>query len=461
LVFAASAGAWRTPIAIENARPGSSGWSVAPDGSGALSAYASELSVAPGETLHLHVSVASSSRYRVEVYRLGWYGGRGGRLVACSPSCVYGRLGRAWPVPSFDPGTGRLDAGWPVTDTLKVGRGWPSGYYLADVVLVSAAGRTGVRVPFIVRASVPSAPILVQVPVNTWEAYNAWGGRSFYVPDQSGVSNSEISFLRPWDQVPFTLGSPQQWELPLLHFLERFGFNVNYQTDLDTDRNPGLLERYRLVIVAGHSEYWTHGMRDAFAAARGIGINLAFMGANIGYWQTRYTDASRTTLLEYRRARQDPEPDPSLKTTWFRRLSPPRPECQLLGVQFSDVAGEATIGGVHDYTPTNLSDPWFKGTGLTPTSSLPGLVGGEWDNIPANCPGATPPVITVLFSYSGAAPAQAVRYSPPSGARVFSTGSLTFNFGLDTNTFIPTYRRLESPALERFVRNAINDLAAH
>jgi len=43
---------------------------------------------------------------------------------------------------------------------------------------------------------------LVQVPVNTWEAYNRWGGKSLY---QFGTSMHafEVSFDRPFDQREF------------------------------------------------------------------------------------------------------------------------------------------------------------------------------------------------------------------------------------------------------------------
>ena len=49
----------------------------------AVEGYTSESSVAPGEALELHVSTSPAEDYRVEIYRLGWYDGDGGRLVGC------------------------------------------------------------------------------------------------------------------------------------------------------------------------------------------------------------------------------------------------------------------------------------------------------------------------------------------------------------------------------------------
>jgi hypothetical protein len=68
--------------------------------------------------------------------------------------------------------------------------------------------------------------------------------------------------------------------------------------------------------------------------------------------------------------------------------------------------------------------------------------------------------LTVFFHYQGApGNADAVRYIAPSGARVFSSGSLQFTWGLDT--FMTQERGNSAPAdprLQQFMRNALKDL---
>ncbi len=130
-------------------------------------------------------------------------------------------------------------------------------------------------------------------------------------------------------------------------------------------------------MTAGHDEYWTKGMRDAFEAARRAGVNLAFMGANTGYWQMRYVDGGRT-IVEYRTADRDPETDPALKTVRFRELARPRPECRPEGVQWGEIGNAAYTAVGAGSTP---ADPWFAGTGFKPTDTLPGLVGYEYDSL--------------------------------------------------------------------------------
>jgi len=458
LLASESSGAPRlNAIQRENALPGSSAWHL-PDAPGhAIEGYASEVSVVAGDQLQLHVSTAPAATYKVEVYRLGWYGGLGGREQACLPADCSNQAGQPQTLgaPAVD---GYLAEQWPVTETIRVPTSWVSGYYLAVLRLTSgpSAGR-GAWVPFVVRAPASQqSAVLVQASVNTWQAYNDWGAYSLY-KGPTGASCkgvcTRVSFDRPYDP-----RAPNLWEfeLPLVHFLEKTGEDVSYTTDVDTDRDPSELLRHRLVIVAGHSEYWTKAMRDGLDAARTAGTNLALTGANDGFWQMRYAD-DRRTMVEYRLRNLDPEPSMALKTLRFRDLVPPRPECRLEGVQYVR-DGVESVGGQHDYAvaPGALTDPWFAGTGFTASSTLPGLVGYEWDAIQ---PGCQTPAPKALFHFTGPpAPADAVRFTAPSGALVFSAGSLSFASGLDDFKLRPQSVPTGDPRLEAFMRNALADL---
>src|SRR5262249_28930642 len=146
----------------------------------------------------------------------------------------------------------------------------------------------------VVRQRASHSAMLVQVPVNTWEAYNGWGGKSLY-PFSSTDSRQavRVSFNRPFDwSLPGAQG-PLRWGPPLVRVIERNGYDASYQSDVVTSFRPKSLLRHRLVVVAGHDEYWTKRMRDAFDAARDAGVNLAFMGANDAYWQVRLQNRGR------------------------------------------------------------------------------------------------------------------------------------------------------------------------
>ena len=173
------------------------------------------------------MSTSPAARYRVEVYRVGWYGGAGGRLVGCVPGCGSDEQGAAQPHPGPD-GNGETVAGWPLTDELQLPGDAVSGYFVANLVLTSGpqSGKAS-TVFFVVRApAARRSAILVQVPVNTWEAYNNWGGKSLYdVNSTDGAPANRVSFDRP-----FAPGGqwPVVWEVPLVRFLEREGYDVSY-----------------------------------------------------------------------------------------------------------------------------------------------------------------------------------------------------------------------------------------
>ncbi len=435
------------PIQIENAKPGSTGWQAEQAPFRNIEGYASEVSASPGDTVYFHVQTTPAARYRIDLYRLGWYGGAGGRRLACLPSCNGDEQGVARGVPAFDPLTGYLNAGWPITNTFVLPGDWVSGYYLALLVLTSgnSAGQTA-KIPLVVREpSTHGSAILVEAPVNTWQAYNDWGGRSLY-SSFTGVGSNHVSFDRP-----FVHGEQDllEWEYQLVRFLEREGYDVSYTTSVDLDRETGQLQNHRLVMTAGHDEYWTKTIRDAFERARDAGTNLAFMGGNTGYWQIRYDD-NRRTLVEYRDPSADPELNPVLKTTLFTNLIPPRPPCTLLGVQW-----DHGIGAVSDL-PVNDSargDRWFRRTGFGTGATLPRLVGGEWDSI---VPGCAVPAQTVFFHYGGLpTPLDVIRYTAASGARVFDASTLRFSWGLDS---YGTPFTAPDPRLQQFMRNALDDL---
>jgi hypothetical protein len=183
------------------------------------------------------------------------------------------------------------------------------------------------------------------------------------------------------------------------------------------------------------------------------------MGANNGYWQIRYENDHRT-IVAYK-SKADPVVDRSQTTVQFRDLNPPRYECALLGVQHEDSIERGDVS--HDFTvgAGAVGDAWFRGTGFTATSTLPGLVGPEWDQVvpPTSAWTCKFTSLTTLFHYEGLpGNADAARYVAASGARVFSAGSLQFVWGLDN------YRTgaagSADPRLQQFMRNAIADMTA-
>jgi hypothetical protein len=443
------------PVQRENARPGTPGWRI-PAGAGTvITGYASETSLVPGQTVHLHVSAPPGSRYRVLVYRLGWYGGIGGRLITCVPGCRSSRASIAQPRPTSPARvTGLLRAPWRVTDRVVIPPDAVSGYFEAKLEIVRGthAGAVG-SVPLIVRQS-PSAPtsaVLVQVPVNTWEAYNPWGGKSLY---GFGTARHavEVSFERPFDQRELhDMGT--ELELPWVRFLEREGIDVSYQTDADTDARPGSLLHHRLVFAIGHDEYWTQRMRRGFDRALALSTNLMF-GSNSGEWRMRYADGRRT-IVEWRDPAIDPIRDRRRANGFFKAFG--EPECRLMGVEHRWAAQRPLTAPPTPYTVVGPGgDPWLEAAGLKPGDVIPGVVGYEWDSrIPGCFAGRVVPLMTARIRGSNGVSRSAdlVRATAPSGGRVLAMGTMELGWalgGLDGRT--------PNAHVVAFVRAALRDL---
>ena len=95
--------------------------------------------------------------------------------------------------------------------------------------------------------------------VTTWQAYNAYGGRSLYVGPgtvrvgESGAPNRSrvVSFDRPYDQrgwgAPDFMGN----EFPLIFLAESLGLDVTYFTDIDLHEVPERLHTSPLSVQPG------------------------------------------------------------------------------------------------------------------------------------------------------------------------------------------------------------------
>ena len=262
-------------IAAENRRPGTARWRIAhPGPAEAIEGWADRASAAAGDRVRLYVST-TSTRFRVAAYRMGWYGGLGGRLVWRSAPVP----GRRQPPPVLTPGTNMVETHWRPSLRVTVGGAWPPGDYLLK--LVAASGQR--YVPLTVRGDASHAALVVQNAVTTWQAYNRWGGRSLYVgPDGSLDTRSRVvSFDRPYAGELGTgdfLGN----ELPLVRLVERLGLDVTYWTDLDLHAHPGRLLAHRALVSLGHDEYWSTRMRRCCAPM--ISVYCAATGCSRPSW---------------------------------------------------------------------------------------------------------------------------------------------------------------------------------
>jgi hypothetical protein len=353
-----------------------------------------------------------------------------------------------------------------VSQSIPVTQDWVSGYYFAQFQLASGPFTGRVTTTWFLGREAPGghrAPLLVQGSPTTWQAYNGWGGGSLYeFNSPNGRRAAKVSFDRPYQQ-PLEQ-RPEALEVPLARFLERNGYDVAYQADVDTARDPGSLVGRNAIAVAGHSEYWSKTVRDDFENARDAGIDLAFFGANAAYWQIRYEEDFRT-IVGYKNPNWDPETHPALETTLFRALVPPRHECALMGIQHAGGTLQWTTDGDYTVTAAAQQDPWLQRAGFAAGDVVHGVVSREVDTIPGNqsAESSCGNKLTVLFHRElGTAEegdADAVRFTARSGAEIFSSGSHQFVWGLEDIPEVARMRHgIADVRLQAFTRAMLDDM---
>lgn len=446
-------------IAAENRRPGTTGWRITKRGApAALEGYANRVSATRGEQVTLYVST-TAPRFHVEVYRMGWYGGKRGRLLWRSAEVAGHRQAPA----RLTPGTNMVEAPWQPSLRFVVGQDWPPGDYLLKLVASSGIQR---YVPLTVTDPDSTDPLVVMNSVTTWQAYNDWGGRNLYWGPfgDPNLRSRVASFDRPYQEgdgaSDFLTG-----ELPLVSLVERVGLDATYWTDVDLHEHPELLLRHRALLSLGHDEYWSTAMRRGAEQARDHGVNLVFLGANAVFRHIRLEPSPLGPdrhEVNYKPASAFADPawrtNPKEVTTDWREPPLNDPESSLLGELYE--CNPAHADGV---IVAPASSWLLQGTGLGPGSRLPNLVGPEYDRVMLNEP--TPPTVE-LIAHSPlrcrfhASFSDVTWYTTASGAGVFDSGTSSWVCQLDGVCASGRNSPVTSAAVRQITLNLLRAVAA-
>lgn len=338
----------------------------------AIEAFCSHASIRPGETLTVFVSTDPPSRFQADIFRLGYYGGKGARRVM---SVHAQRAGVVQPTPGDGP-KNVIECRWSPSLEIKIPAHWVSGVYLG----LLTAERSGFQAYFIfIVRDDRRADFLFQCSDLTWQSYNRWPAwRSLYdYKDKKWhtLPGNDVSFDRPYSLFyngrpakfnPLTNGSGEflLWEHPLCFWMEREGYDVTYVSNLDTHAEPKGLRRAKAFLSVGHDEYWTRQMFNNAIAARDAGVNLAFLSGNAVHGEIYIKPASdgRPHRIFGRldtRGEDDNFPD----------------EQELLGATSYGV-------GAADWI-CEAPDHWlFAGTNMKRGDRIPQLVGWEYHGPP-------------------------------------------------------------------------------
>ncbi|MDP6403421.1 MAG: hypothetical protein QF467_07740 [SAR202 cluster bacterium] len=389
----------------------------------AIEGYASEASVLAGESIDFLVSVDPPGRFTIDFYRLGYYGGTGGRHMGQ----IGPFQGDTQPVPMMT--IERLrECAWEKCTTFKVPEDWPGGVYLAKLTRDEPYGVQSYII-FVVKEH-RDTDLLVQLSSTTWQAYNKWpANSSLYDDGTSNVyytgPNVRISFERPYAKcaqvldAPGTVGSGEylMFEFPMSFWLEQQGYDVTYCMNQDLHVDPGILRTCKAFLSVGHDEYWSRKMYDEAMAARDDGTSLAFFSGNSVCHDIQFYDSTVT----------------GAPSTAFARIKRFEDEEMLMGTK--------THGpGYGDWTVTK-PDHWiFEGTGAKEGDAILGIIGWEYNGDPGDIPGlevvASSPLFGCEREKRSLGPAETgqthhgVVYPCDKGNWVFNAGTIWWPEGL-------------------------------
>jgi hypothetical protein len=428
----------------ENQRPGTTDWMLGQTRVDPatkyrcpwIEGYFSRTSAAAGDAIELKVSTNPAAKFTVDLYRLGYYGGKGGRLVE--------RFGPLAGSPQPDPPVGgeRLrECAWETALKLTVPADWPSGVYLAK--LTEEREQLQSYAVFIVRDDRP-CDFLFQCSDTTWAAYNRWPDVWSLYDDGTPPHNwytgpgVAVSFDRPYGRyrqifdAPLSQGSGEflLWEFPLAYWMEQQEYDVSYISNLDTHANPDGLLRCRALLSVGHDEYWSLAMYQHVKRAIDAGVHAAFLCGNSvdGLLDIRAaaSGAKHRTIErvgKFGGVRSDRER--TFDKPWKEHGPPPE---LLMGAGTTHPAN-----GTADWTCTSDKHWLFAGTGIKDGDAIKGLVGWEHHGPPlAEIPGLE--VLARGPVFSGGRPQDveytATMYPGPKGNIVFNAATIWWSDGL-------------------------------
>ena len=218
-----------------------------------------------------------------------------------------------------------VDCGWNVSHSVRIPADARQGIYTGRFEFELRGKPFVYDVTFVVTrpAERPKADALVLCSTSTWLAYSATPfaenrpPRSYWAPNgavnspgdppayccyrdhRAGQPAYYFGLNVPWPAAgPDVLYSPPEvgyshlmrGERFVHEWLDRTRYRYDVATDLDLHRDPELLRGYKVLIVNGHSEYWSSPAYDAADRFLRDGGNMLVLSGNTMFWRVSFDD---------------------------------------------------------------------------------------------------------------------------------------------------------------------------
>lgn len=342
-----------------------------------IEVYPDTGSKAVGEEIHLHIS---SSEPTVKIEAL---------TITNTPKKTVLATGlevQEHTPPNIKPW--RADYNWPISFSFTIPEYWKPGLHH---IRVRSEIDPGYYKQFQIAVQPDELGSYSKIAVLTNDltnaAYNSTGGKSNYksfIPDDPKRANV-LSINRPgtfnnkWRDFDFP-----KWA-------DKVGMPIEYITSLDLHFNPGILNSYEILVLSGHSEYWSRPMRRELERFLNSGGKLVSLSGNTMWWSVRVLEAGRGLIMVSCKGwLNDPKcsDDPKLSTKHWHEIDP---EIKVLGASYEyggyvDSGGHYTQNdGYGGYFVESESNWLWKGTGTAKGSHVgqaEGIAGYEADSPP-------------------------------------------------------------------------------
>lgn len=259
--------------------------------------------------------------------------------------------------PSFDASRGHglrlasddlVDCRWSECHKVEIPKNARSGIYVGRFEFMLDGQAIKYDTTFVVTRAPdrPHAKILVLCATNTWRAYASspfarnvpgaaqWPRRAeplpnshpeapafnHYTTHRRGQPTYYAGLRMPWPSAaPDAFYAPDgagfshgpRLERCLHTWLDSQGYDFDVASDLDIHRNPELMGHYDVVIVNGHSEYWSAPALDGLESYLNKGGNLIVLSGNTMYWRVSFDD--ECTVMEQRKTLTPNDPDQAVE----------------------------------------------------------------------------------------------------------------------------------------------------
>ncbi|NQY66764.1 MAG: hypothetical protein HRT72_03455 [Flavobacteriales bacterium] len=404
--------------------------------SSSIEGYLDQISYKPGETINMMIH-SVSEEYSLSIIKYGEHEDLLYESEVLSPNpqnyfCYSYSLG----------------CDWNRTHHFEIPIDYKSGLH---AVKLQTTNGNSFYIPFVMKPyyKKPSTKIAVLASTNTWQAYNKWGGGSFYnLNHRDDIDYAQkISTERPNSIItPYgDYGHLVNGELHILRWLEKQYYHFDLFADIDFHTNYSLFENYDVILISTHSEYWSLEMMNNLERFLASGKNVMYLSGNGLYWKT----VVAYDRLEVRKDYTNHTYDEGAGGRW-RDVE--LPEAALIGLEYTS----AGFGTWAPFEVLNESHWIFKNTNLKNGDLFgeDGINGGGasgWETDKIN-PNLSPSNLDHIAKGTnpGDGGADMIYFETQNGGKVFSAGSISYGGSLIID---PIVSQITKNVVDSFISN--------